>query len=62
MNLAEMIDSVITEGGDGQQVVEMLIQYGHLPPDANTRPAGKTAEQVKAVELIAAKLTSLDGR
>ena len=47
MNVAEMIDAVIDTGGRGPQVIEMLIEYGHMPPDANTRPAKQTAQEIE---------------
>lgn len=56
MNVAELIDSVIDNGGDGQAVVSELIKYGHLPPDANDRPAGKTAQEVRTVEELRTKM------
>jgi hypothetical protein len=61
VNLVEMVDAIIDDGGKGEEVVNTLIKYGHLPPDANTRPAGKTAAQVEQIESIRAKFQSMGG-
>ena len=47
MNVAEMIDATVAAGGDGDAVVKMLIEYGHLPYDANERPAGQTTSELR---------------
>ena len=49
MDVAEMIDATIDRGGGGAQIVEMLVDHGHMPPDANTRPAQQTAQEIKAL-------------
>ena len=56
MNVAEMIDATIANGGDGQKIVDMLIGYGHLPLDANTRPAQQTAEEIETLYAAAQAL------
>jgi hypothetical protein len=60
MNLSEMIDSVIDTDGDGRAVVKMLISYGHLPPDADDRPAGLTARQCALAEQFTTKFLALE--
>lgn len=52
MNLAEMIDATLAEGGHGEEIVEMMIEYGHLPKDANVRPAGETAREIAAFQAV----------
>ena len=47
MNVAEMIDSTVANGGDGDAIIKMLIEYGHLPYDANERPAGQTTSELR---------------
>ena len=47
MNVAEMIDATIANGGDGDAIIKMLIEYGHLPYDANERPAGQTTSELR---------------
>ena len=38
--------------GDGQDIVDMMISYGHLPKDANRRSAGETAREIEAFKAL----------
>jgi len=46
--------------GDGAAIVSHLIDYGHLPPDANTRPAELTARQCRFAERATAFCRQLE--
>ena len=46
--------------GDGEDIVRMMIEYGHLPPDANTRSAGQTADEIERFQLIRRRLIEGD--
>lgn len=69
MDLRELIYGAILDGrtrnakdsAAAKRVLTVLIQEGHVPPDANTRPAGMTAKQCALVDDLARTMLASEG-